>query len=259
MKCRCPGPIPDLLIRNLHFSKTSKGVICTSRLEKAALHITFQLPWRPVRPLTLKMEKLRAGRKRSCSRCLLRTQGSPRPCPPTIPAIVCHVRGLSWGVHRSPGVAAWVGLASHRGGRAVSLPPSSHSQYLVRTVGSAAAPGRMETPDAHTGSCTHMQSHKGARARPPPMRTPIHWAPQRQERYRPRQPLFDCRIGLGRGSPFSGCVRRCSVGGTQTGPQSDNKLGGRFSDSSLAGVRAGSHVGPPGPCRLPGSGVPRRG
>lgn len=97
VKCRCPGPIPDLLIRNLHFSKTSKGVICTSRLEKAALHITFQLPWRPVRPLTLKMEKLRAGRKRSCSRCLLRTQGSPRPCPPTIPAIVCHVRGLSWG------------------------------------------------------------------------------------------------------------------------------------------------------------------
>lgn len=149
------------------------------------------------------------------------------------------------------------------------LAPRCHS-HVPATIQPLLVPGQDRREHGSPGEDGDPQTHTQARAHTrnltqvlgqgtPLMQTPIHWAPQRQERYRPRQPLFNCRIGLGQGSPFSGCVRRCSVGGTQTGPQSDNKLGGRFSDSSPAGVRAGCHVGPPGPCRLPGSGVPRRG
>lgn len=62
----------------------------------------------------------------------------------------------------------------------------------------------------------------------------------------------------GQGPSFSGCVRRCSIGGTQTGPQSANKLGGKFSGCCRAGARVGCQVAPRSHFQLPSSALPGR-
>lgn len=70
--------------------------------------------------------------------------------------------------------------------------------------------------------------------------------PQSQEHYRPHQPLFYYGAGLGQALHSQAVSEGAEGGGTQTGPQSDNKLGGKFS-GCWAQARAGCQVGPPGP------------
>lgn len=62
----------------------------------------------------------------------------------------------------------------------------------------------------------------------------------------------------GQGPSFSGCVRRCSIGGTQTGPQSANKLGGKFSGCCRAGARWGVKWAPPEPLPVAQLSPPRK-
>lgn len=114
------------------------------------------------------------------------------------------------------------------------------SAVTPRTRPGASPCGDGDPPHAHAGLCgsptrrhTHAspptfsaQTQAGPGA-PQPHQPP---APGASESRAPQTtwPLFGYRgWGWTRGGSFSGYVRRCRVlGGTQTGPQSDNKLGG---------------------------------
>lgn len=191
------------------------------------------------------MEKLGASGEQSCSRLSLGAQ-----CYPT-PRSLRHSHCLPslWAVSRgdaSETQKCRPGSDSSRSEGDVSPPSFTQSltEYLVRTGGSTCVCGRRRPTDTHTH--THRHAHVALRHSPPSARLQPSGLPRSQKHYRPYQPLFYDRVGLGPGEFILRLRQKVqSVGGKQTGPQSDNKLGGKFSGCYQAGGRTGCQVGPP--------------
>lgn len=122
----------------------------------------------------------------------------------------------------------------------------SHSHSRSTLSGLAGAHVSVEDGDPPTHTHTHRHAHVALRHSPPSARLQPTGLPRSQKHYRPYQPLFYDRVGLGPGEFILRLRQKVqSVGGKQTGPQSDNKLGGKFSGCYQAGGRTGCQVGPP--------------
>lgn len=107
------------------------------------------------------------------------------------------------------------------------------------------------------GGWGHTRTHAPTQTLCPPHPDPATGFPKPRATDHTSLYSVQSRAG-GQGPSFSGCVRRCSIGGTQTGPQSANKLGGKFSGCCRAGARWGVKWAPPEPLPVAQLSPPRK-